>query len=89
MDLAPVLVSVDGNPSGRDDSMDSDTKDEGLGSDGTIPQTDDGIAVGFDPEGTTFEPEEEAGEGDPARARKKDEKPTGVQPTSEPQTPSS
>ena len=39
--------------------MSSDKKDEGLGSDGTIPQTDDGIALGFDPEGTTFEPEED------------------------------
>lgn len=58
--------------------MNSDKKDEGLGSDGTIPQTDDGIALGFDPEGTTFEPEEEVGEEDPARANKEDDKPTGI-----------
>jgi hypothetical protein len=58
--------------------MNSDKKDDGLGTDGTIPQTDDGIAVGFDPEGTTFEPEEEEGEADPAAARKDDEKPTGI-----------
>jgi hypothetical protein len=58
--------------------MNSDQKDDGLGTDGTIPQTDDGIAVGFDPEGTTFEPEEEEGEEDPAAARKDDEKPTGI-----------
>lgn len=59
--------------------MNSDTsKDDGLGTDGTIPQTDDGIALGFDPEGTTFEPEEEEGEEDPAAARKDDDKPTGI-----------
>jgi hypothetical protein len=58
--------------------MSSDKKDDGLGTDGTIPPTDDGIAIGFDPEGTTFEPEEEAGEPDPEEARKDDDKPTGL-----------
>lgn len=33
--------------------------EDGLGSEGTIPNTDDGIALGHDPEATTFEPEEE------------------------------
>jgi hypothetical protein len=66
-------------PDWEETTMNSDTsKDDGLGTDGTIPPTDDGIALGFDPEGTTFEPEEEEGEEDPAAARKDDEKPTGI-----------
>ena len=31
-----------------------------VGKDGTIPNTPDGIAVGRDPEGSNFEPEEDA-----------------------------
>ena len=58
--------------------MNSDTSSEGLGSEGTIPPSEDGIALGVDPDGSTFEPEEEAGEPDPADARKDDDKPTGL-----------
>jgi hypothetical protein len=38
----------------------AEEKPEGLGSDGTIPNTENGIAIGHDPEGSTFEPEEDA-----------------------------
>jgi hypothetical protein len=41
------------------DSTSGDSKPEGLGSEGTIPNTEDGIAIGHDPDGSTFEPEEE------------------------------
>ncbi|MEA9983930.1 MULTISPECIES: hypothetical protein [Subtercola] len=34
-----------------------------LGTDGTIPNTDDGLAVGHDPEGSHFNPEEDASAG--------------------------
>lgn len=39
-----------------------------LGEDGTIPNSDDGIAVGHDPDGSHFNQEEEAGDaaGDPS-----------------------
>lgn len=33
--------------------------DKNLGTDGTIPNSDDGIAVGHDPDGSHFNPEEE------------------------------
>ena len=33
-------------------------KPNGLGEDGTIPNSDDGVAVGYDPDASTFEPEE-------------------------------
>lgn len=35
-----------------------------LGADGTIPNTDTGIAVGHDPDGSNFNPEEDADSGD-------------------------
>jgi len=34
-------------------------KPKGLGDDGTIPNTDDGVAVGVTDEKSTFEPEED------------------------------
>ncbi|MEF2978534.1 hypothetical protein [Subtercola sp. YIM 133946] len=37
-----------------------------LGGDSTIPNTDDGIAVGHDPEGSHFNPEEDNTGGDTA-----------------------
>ncbi len=47
---------------------DHDARDEqgtpkpgGLGEDGTIPDTDDGVAVGHTGEHSTFEPEEDEG----------------------------
>ena len=36
----------------------SDTKNDGLGTDGTIPESDDGIAVSLG-EGSNFNPEED------------------------------
>ncbi|WP_165909186.1 MULTISPECIES: hypothetical protein [unclassified Rathayibacter] len=36
-----------------------DTTD-GLGTDGTIPNSPDGLAVGYDPNGSHFNPEEDA-----------------------------
>ncbi|MCU1543148.1 MAG: hypothetical protein JWM50_1013 [Microbacteriaceae bacterium] len=36
----------------------SDTKDDGLGTDGTIPASDDGIAVSLG-DGSNFNPEED------------------------------
>ncbi|WP_291043187.1 hypothetical protein [Herbiconiux sp.] len=33
-----------------------------LGDDGTIPNSENGIAVGHDPDGSHFNPEEEAGD---------------------------
>ncbi|MDF2443317.1 MAG: hypothetical protein JWR01_1520 [Subtercola sp.] len=35
--------------------------DTNIGTDGTIPNSDDGIAVGHDPDGSHFNPEEESG----------------------------
>ena len=34
-------------------------KSDGLGADGTIPQTDEGVAVGYTGEASHFEPEED------------------------------
>ena len=34
-------------------------KPNGLGEDGTIPNSDDGVAVGYDPDASTIEPEED------------------------------
>ncbi|MGO2749644.1 MAG: hypothetical protein ACTIA6_06295 [Pseudoclavibacter sp.] len=38
---------------------DGEEKPNGLGEDGTIPNSDDGVAVGYDPDASTFEPEED------------------------------
>ncbi|MFC7431662.1 MULTISPECIES: hypothetical protein [unclassified Agrococcus] len=53
---------------------DHDARDEhgtpkpgGLGDDGTIPDTDDGVAVGHTGEHSTFEPEEDEGADDEAQ----------------------
>jgi hypothetical protein len=43
-----------------DDSYPTDGPD--LGKDGTIPNTDDGIALGHDPDGSHFNPEEDTDE---------------------------
>jgi hypothetical protein len=44
-------------PPAKEHAM-SDTKDDGLGTDGTIPESDDGIAVTLG-EGSNFNPEED------------------------------
>lgn len=56
-------------PAGSDATMshnsDTDHTDgQGLGKDGTIPDSPDGIAVGHDPDGSHFNPEEDTDEPD-------------------------
>lgn len=41
-----------------------DAKDDGVGPDGTIPDTEKGLAAGYSDEHSNFEPEEDQGEGD-------------------------
>jgi hypothetical protein len=43
----------------RGTMSDTNTPNDNLGTDGTIPNTEDGIAVGHDPDGSHFNPEEE------------------------------
>jgi len=52
------------------DKQPLDNDEPNLGSDGTIPNTDDGIAVGHDPDGSHFNHEEDpdpAGDGSPTK----------------------
>jgi hypothetical protein len=46
------------------DSKATGTDGQGLGKDGTIPDSPDGIAVGHDPDGSHFNPEEDTDEAD-------------------------
>ncbi len=48
----------DADPS-RENDLDGDEKQGGLGQDGTIPDDPNGVAAGFTGEPSTFEPEED------------------------------
>ncbi|WP_440710615.1 hypothetical protein [Herbiconiux sp. YIM B11900] len=48
------------------DSKATGTDGQGLGKDGTIPDSPDGIAVGHDPDGSHFNPEEDTDGADDA-----------------------